>query len=135
MTHQEFVEKMKSEFIQESDMLFLPDWQHIETPRYDFQPDNFVFCEIITAFENKRNIIRISSSKIKKEKIPASLKIDVINIKFKSPSHPNIGKHEIMSETIFDGTLSEKDNPDEFSFPLLVALLKNIEGFFYVRHN
>jgi hypothetical protein len=130
MTHLEFIEKIKTEFLINNNCMIISDWQLTSSNQNDYVKDNIVFCEIITTNENKRNIIRISSSAITKEKIPAFIKIDVLNVIYRSPSHPNIPSHEIKHKIVFNGKHSSSDTKNEFSYPVFIGLLNCIEGFF-----
>jgi len=129
MTHLEFIEKIKTEFVAKNNCMIISDWQPTSSNQNDYVKDNIVFCEIITANQNKRNIIRISSSAITEERIPAFIKIDVLNVTYRSPSHPNISSHEVKHKVVFNGKLVSLDAENEFSYSVFIDLLNCIEGF------
>jgi hypothetical protein len=130
MNHKKFIDKIQSDFILDKNALLISDWQSTKQSSHEYDPETYVFCEIITAKNNKRNIIRLSASNIKNDEIPPSIIIDVLNVIFRGPSHPNIYKQENCFKTIFNGYLSNDGKDSELSFPLLLSLLNNIEGFF-----
>ncbi len=130
MTHLDFIEKISSELLYIKNSTIISDFQYTYSNQNDYVKDNVVFCEIIYMNNNKRYIIRISSSAISKEKIPAFVKIDVLNVIYRSSSHPNINNYEIKHKTIFNGNLISSESKNEFSFPVFIGLLNCIEGLF-----
>lgn len=130
MTHLDFIEKINSELLYIKNTTILSEFQFISSNQNDIVNDNIVFCEIIYVKENKRYIIRISSSAISKDKIPVFIKIDVLNVIYRSPSNPNISNFEIRHKIIFNGNLISPESPYEFSFPVFIGLLNCLEGLF-----
>jgi hypothetical protein len=128
MTHTELIENLQKDFITNKNAIIIPDWQSTASSKNQYDKETYVFCEIITAINNKRNIIRISSSRISKDKIPTNLKIDILNVRFKSPDYPNMNEQRTEYKTIFKGNLSDENN--NFSYPLFLSLLNSVEGFF-----
>ena len=130
MNHEEFINKIKSDFVGDNQALIISDWQSTSQSRHEYDPETYVFCEIMTVYSNKRNIIRISASRFKNGEIPSFICIDVLHVIFRSPSHPNIYKQQNEFKTVFNGYLTDDGKDSQFSFPLLLVLLNNIDGFF-----
>jgi|LakMenE18May11ns_1017448.scaffolds.fasta_scaffold9355497_2 hypothetical protein len=128
MTHAELIENLQKDFVANKNAMIIPDWQATASQNHIYDRETYVFCEIITAIRNKRNIIRISSSSIKSDKIPSFVKIDVLNVRFKNPDYPNMNEQRTEYKTIFKGNLSDENN--DFSYPLLLSMLNSVEGFF-----
>ena len=59
-----------------------------------------------------------------------TINIDVLNVIFRSDSHPNIYELKNCIKAFFYGYLSINGKDPELSFTLLEELLNNIEGFF-----
>ena len=130
MTHKEFIEKIKSDFIGDKPALLISNLQSTKQSTHEYDPETYVFCEIITANCNRRHIIRISASRFDKNEIPLHISIDVMEIIFRSPSHPNIYKQQTAFKTVFSGHVTNEGEVPEFSYPFLLGLLNNIDGFF-----
>ena len=130
MTHSEFIDKINSDFIGDKKALLITDWQSTVKSKHEYDPETYVFCEVITAIKNKRNVIRISAYGFKNEAIPTYINIDVLRVVFRSPSHPNIYNQETTFKTIFNGYMTNDGKNSEFSFQLLMGFLNSIEGFF-----
>jgi hypothetical protein len=130
MTITTLTEKLKTELLSNKQALLITEWQSTASARHEFDPETYVFCEIITAEKNKRNIIRISGSRILEQTVPLFITIDVLHTIFRSPSHPNMYTQETTSKTVFKGYLTHDGKESEFSYPLLLGILNNVDGFF-----
>jgi hypothetical protein len=130
MTHKEFIERIKSDFIGEKPALLISNLQSTKQSTHEYDPETYVFCEIITANYDRRHIIRISASRFDKNEIPSHISIDVMEIIFRSPSHPNIYKQQTAFKKIFSGYVTNNGEASEFSFTFLLGVLNNIDGFF-----
>ena len=70
MTQNELIEKLKVDYIGDKEAIILSSMQSMAKSRHEYDPKTYVFCEIITAIGNRRNIIRISGSRFKNDQIP-----------------------------------------------------------------
>lgn len=130
MTIAQLIDQLKSDLSSNQECMFITRWQATASSRHDYDPETFVFCEIIIAKENKRSIIRLSGGRIKSDEVPCFLTIDVLHIIFRNPSYPNIHKQENKFKTIFNGYLTNDGKESEFSYPMLLGILNSINGFF-----
>jgi len=130
MTQDELIEKLKADYIGDKEAIIISRFQSMAKSRHEYDRETFVFCEIITAIDNVRNIIRISGCDFKGGQIPKYINIDAMKIIFRSPSHPNIYTKEHDFKNVFNGYMTNDGKDSEFSYPLLLALLNNINSFF-----
>lgn len=126
----ELIEKLKTDYIADAEAMIISRMQPMAMSSHDYDPETFVFCEIIIAFESKRNIIRISGKKFKEDNMPNYINIQAMQIVFRSPSHPNIESHSTDFKNIFSGYMTNDGKDSEFSYPLLLALLTSTNSFF-----
>ena len=130
MTIKEFNKRIEEEYLMGKKALVIHEFQSTASSKHEYDPETYVFCEIITVNNNKRHVIRISASRFKDGQIPTFIIIDAIQVIFRSPSHPNIYKQEIAQKNIFHGYMTDDGKDSTFSFPLLLGILNNVEGFF-----
>ena len=130
MTQNELIEKLKVDYIGDKEAIILSSMQSMAKSRHEYDPETYVFCEIITAIGNRRNIIRISGSRFKNDQIPKYINIQAMHIMFRSSGHPNIPSYVHDFKNVFEGYMTNDGKDSEFSYSLLLALLKNINSFF-----
>ena len=130
MTQVELIEKLKKDYLVDEETMIISRMQPMAKSNHDFDPETFVFCEIITAFENRRNIIRLSGSRFADGHIPNYVTLEIMQIIFRSPGHPNIHSQVNDFKNAFTGYLTNDGKDSEFSYTLFLSLLKNINGFF-----
>lgn len=130
MTVKEFNKRIEEEYSGGKKTLIINELQPTASSKHEYDPETYVFCEIITVNNNKRYIVRMSACRIKDGQIPNFITIDAIQIIFRSPSHSNIYKQEIANKNIFHGYMTNDGKDSTFSFPLLLGILNSVEGFF-----
>lgn len=130
MSHEDLINKLKEDCIGDNEAIIISLMQSMAKSKHEYDSETYVFCELITAAHNRRNIIRISGNKFKDDQIPNYINIDAMHIIFRSPGHPNICSQVHDFKTIFSGYMTNDGIDSEFSYPLLLALLKNMNSFF-----
>lgn len=130
MTVKEFNKRIEDDYLVGKKALVINELQSTASSKHEYDPEIYVFCEIITVNNNKRHIVRISASRFRDGQIPTFITIDAIQIIYRSPSHPNIYKQEIAHKNIFHGYMTDNGKDSAFSFPLLLGVLNNVDGFF-----
>jgi hypothetical protein len=130
MTHEELIENLKKDYATNRDVLIIPRWQSKKMSTHQYDSETYVFCEIITSVNCKRNIIRVSATHFKGDQLPNYIHIEGMHIIFRSPDYPNIHTQVHQFKKIYSGYMTNDGKDSEFSYPLFLALLNNVDNFF-----
>ena len=131
MIHDEFIERIKNDFIKDNNYLLIRRCQSTTIIQQDYDRDSPIFCEIITENEDTRYIIRISSPQYSKSTVGTYLKIEMLQIIFRSAHHPNLSfAQQSTFKCIFNGTIASSENSNEIDMQKLVFILHNRKSFF-----
>jgi hypothetical protein len=127
MTKNNILELIRQHFSNQKHCLIIDKIQPITNNQYG--NNVFAWCEIITCFADQRRIIRLIGFD-REENLAKNIKIEVISLTLKSPSHPNLGgpfhaKHSV----VFHGSMADAENPNEWDSKFLLNILNNLYSF------
>ena len=127
MTKTNFQQFIREHFSDKTNCLVIDNIQYITKEKHG--NNSFAICEIINYFDNQRNIIRFIGFE-HEENIAKNIKIEVISLTFKSPSHPNLsGPYQAKHSIVYHGSMTDPENPNEFNYKFLLSILQNLNSF------
>jgi len=127
MTKTNFQQFIRENFSDKTNCLVIDKIQYITKDQHG--NNSFCICEIITYFDNQRNIIQFIGFD-HEENIAKNIKIEVISLTLKSPSHPNLsGSYQVKHSIVYHGSMTDSENPNELNCKFLLNILQNLNSF------